>query len=83
MRPDELLEELRKRPFEPFRIHLTDGTVYQIPHPELVMVGRGKVLIGTPAQGESGVFDRYDVVSLLHIVRLEPIQPPATPMAGS
>lgn len=82
MRPEELLEELRRRPFAPIRMHLTDGTVYDIPHPELIMVGRGKVLVGTAAIGQPGVFERYDAVSLLHIVRLEPLLPPPAPAAS-
>jgi hypothetical protein len=86
MRPDELLEELRRQPFEPFRMYLTDGTANEIRHPELVMVGRGKVLVGTPAVGQPGIFERYDAVALLHIVRLEPLQPPtqtASPAEGA
>lgn len=78
MRSDELLEEMRKKPFEPQRMHLTDGTVYEIRHPELVMVGRSKALVGIAATGQPGVFERYDVVSLLHIVRLEPMAPAAS-----
>jgi hypothetical protein len=76
MRPQDLKEELRRQPFDPVRLHLTDGTVYEIRHPDLVMVGRSKLLVGTPAEGVPGVFERYDVVSLLHVVRLEPIEPP-------
>lgn len=82
MRPEELLEELHHRPFAPFRMYLTDGTAYEIHHPELVMVGRGKVLVFTPASGQPGIFERYDAVSLLHIVRLEPIQPSSASAAG-
>jgi hypothetical protein len=83
MRPEELLEELHRRPFQPLRMYLTDGAVYEIHHPELVMVGRGKVLVGTPAIGQPGIFERYDAVSLLHVVRLEPTtQPPSMPASN-
>ena len=40
-----------KRPFEPFRIEVSDGTVYEIRHPELVMVGLGSLIIGIPPAG--------------------------------
>ena len=82
MRPDDLVGLLRKRPFEPFRLHLSDGTVYDIRHPELAMVGRSTVLIFTPAAGHPGVFERYDTASLLHVVRLEPIEPPTAQTAS-
>ena len=74
MLADEMRDELRKRPFEPFRLCLTDGTVYEIRHPDLVMVGLQRLLVGVPAEGREGIFQRYDVVSLLHVVRLEPLQ---------
>jgi hypothetical protein len=34
MRPEELTELLRVRPFVPLRIHLTDGQSYEIHHPD-------------------------------------------------
>ncbi len=40
MRPDDVLQMLRNRPFEPFRIHMSDGSEYVIRHPELSLVER-------------------------------------------
>jgi hypothetical protein len=75
MNPDDLLSLLRRKPFEPFRIHLTDGTVYEVRHPDLVWVGRRVCLIGWPAQDTAvPVFERYDQVSLLHITKLTPVE---------
>jgi hypothetical protein len=34
----DLLRILRKRPFKPFRMLVSDGTDHEIRHPELVMV---------------------------------------------
>jgi len=31
---EEILALLRTRPFVPFRIHLLDGTTYDVRHPE-------------------------------------------------
>jgi hypothetical protein len=53
MSPNDLLEYLRRRPFEPFRIEVFDGSAYEVRHPELVMVGLGSILIGTPVAGQS------------------------------
>jgi hypothetical protein len=37
MPPNDLLTALRRRPIEPFGLHVRDGMVYEIRHPELVM----------------------------------------------
>jgi hypothetical protein len=74
MRPDDLLQLLREKPFQPFRIWLTDGTSFEIRHPELAAVGRSKVFIGRPSAGEAlPVFDDWVFVALLHINRIEPL----------
>lgn len=36
----EIKELLNRRPFIPLRIHLSDGTAYDIHHPELLHVVR-------------------------------------------
>jgi hypothetical protein len=82
MLPNEVREELRRQPFEPFRLYLSDGTTYEIRHPDLVMVGIQRLLVGVPAEGREGIFQRYDVVSLLHVVRLEPIQVGPSPTSN-
>ena len=72
MPPAELLTYLRRRPFEPFRIVTSDGTTYDVRHPDMVIVGIASVHIGYP--NESGLATRIDVVATRHIVRLEEIQ---------
>ena len=42
MRPDDVRAELRIQPFQPFRIRLSNGKTYDVPHPDLVM-GRSVV----------------------------------------
>ncbi len=74
MSDDDLLQAVRKRPFEPFRIQVSDGTTYEIRHPELVMVGLSTILIGVPATGQAKpVYERYETVSLGHVVKLLPL----------
>ncbi len=74
MSPVDLLQALRRRPFEPFRIEVSDGTAYEVRHPELVMVGLGAVIIGIPPAGEQQpVYERAETVSLNHVVKLVPL----------
>lgn len=74
MSPADLLQAVRKRPFEPFRIQVSDGTTYDVRHPELVMVGIGSVSIGIPPAGQlQPVYERVETVSLGHVVKLLPL----------
>jgi hypothetical protein len=74
MSPIDLLHALRKRPFEPFRIEVSDGSAYEVRHPELVMVGLGALIIGIPPTGQpQPVYERVETVSLGHVVKLIPL----------
>ncbi len=81
MRPEELMGLLRKRPFVPLRLHMTDGHTYDIRHPEAMMVFRTHAVIGLQPDPETGVLDRAEHCALLHIVRVEELPPIAA--AGS
>jgi hypothetical protein len=72
MAPADLHTLLRAQPFVPFRIVTSDGTTYEVRHPELVMVGLASTIIGYPSPGQPWAYERYDIVSTRHIVRLEP-----------
>ena len=71
MRAEEFVQLLRRAPFVPFRIHLTDGTTFDIRHPEFVLVLRSRIDIGIPGNDALGILDRVEYCSLLHIVRIE------------
>jgi hypothetical protein len=73
---------IRRRPFVPFRIHVSDGTTYTIQHPELVMTGIAAAIVGLPTDPtQPFLFGRSEVVDLRHMVRLEPLEAP-TPGNG-
>ncbi len=74
MRPDDVQEFVRRQPFQPFRIVLTDGRTYDVTHPEFAMVGRSIVAIGLPRQPKDKFADRIVTVSLLHIMQIELIE---------
>ena len=71
MRAEEMMQLLRRRPFAPLRIHLTDGTQYDIRHPDNVLVLRQAIDIGMQPDPASGVLERVERCSLLHVVRVE------------
>ena len=73
MRPEDIRTFLERKPFQSFRLTLTDGRTYDVGHPELAMVGRSTIAIGLPAPDDPDpVYDRLVTVSLLHIMQVEP-----------
>jgi hypothetical protein len=74
MRAEEFKELLRIRPFRPLRVHMTDGSYYDIRHPDQVLVLWQRVDIGVPADHVSGIMERVEHCSLLHVVRVEHLQ---------
>ncbi len=71
MDADELYRKVRERPFEPFRIHVSDGNAYEVKHPEQIMIGRRSSYVAL-GDGE-GPFQKIAVVSNIHITRIEPL----------
>ena len=69
MDADELYQKVRDRPFEAFRIHISDGTAYDVKHPEQIMIGRRSSYVGLG----DGPFQKIAVVSNIHITRIEPL----------
>ena len=73
MAPNEILDALHTKPFEPFRMCMTDGRAYDVYHPEMCMVGKRSVTIGITAQPTDVLYDRTIKLDPLHILRLEPL----------
>lgn len=84
MRPTDLLEYVKAEPFRPFRLRLTNGTSYEIRHPELIKVGRSSALVffhrGDQPQD---LLLRYDSVALIHINSIEHLDASPSQAAGS
>jgi hypothetical protein len=74
----DLIPLLEASPFVPFRIHLTDGKTYDVQHRDFVWVFPTRLEIATPSKDSERLMERADLVSLLHIVRLEPIDQATT-----
>jgi hypothetical protein len=75
MSPEELRDVRRQQPFEPFRLVMTDGTGYEIRHPDLLWVGRHSAMVGLTGQPGQTFYERAVRVDLLHVIRLEPLHP--------
>ena len=73
MNQDELLKVLRKQPFEPFRLCLSDGTTFDIRHPDQCSVGRTTAYVGVPRREGKRSFQDIVTCALLHITHIEPL----------
>ncbi len=76
MRPDDLLAWTRATPFIPFRMRLNSGRTFEIRHPEMLRVGRSTVNVYTFAGEPADPFERMDMVSLVLIESIEPVELP-------
>ena len=75
MRADEIRQHLDADPFIPLQVFLSDGSSYQIHHPDQALVTTWSVEIGVPEQRpESRIYQRIAHCSLLQIVKLEKLQ---------
>lgn len=83
MRPDDLRRLLGGQPFCPFRVFVSDGTIYDITHPEIAMVVHMSLRIALPPGGVlDPPLERFVLVSVIHITRVEVYYPPGSPAPG-
>ena len=72
MRAVDIRAHLRKQPFEPFRVFMSDGATYDVRHPELAAISRTELIIGLE-QSDEELPDRFAYCDPVHVVRIEPI----------
>jgi hypothetical protein len=72
--PQEIHRQLRRTPFVPFRVHTSDGKTLDIKLPELAFLTRSLLLVARPVKDPTKEIPaRFDEVSMLHVVRVEPL----------
>ncbi len=72
MRPTQVRDHLKTRPFRPIRVYVSDGSSYEIRHPEMAYVTVSQVLIALE-MSEDNLPDRVVFCDPVHITRIEPI----------
>ncbi len=63
---------LARRPFQPVKLTLSSGQVFEIRHPEMTLLTRTSILIGIDIS-DDGVPAEFKIVSLLHVASMEPL----------
>lgn len=72
MRPEEINSHVRKSPFVPFRLCMSDGKAFEVRHPEMVIVTKLTVAVAVygPRARMPETLYWCDPV---HIIRIEPV----------
>jgi hypothetical protein len=74
MHPDEVFAAVRRKPFVPFRLHISDGSSFDVLHPDLALVTRRSVILamsGDPTQ----IPERAITIAMVHVTGLEDLPP--------
>ncbi len=69
MNAEAIREWLKREPFEPFELRLSNGESYQVRHPEVVALGKNRIAVADPET------DRFTHVALIHVNSIEVLQP--------
>jgi hypothetical protein len=79
MAPAEILAEVRRAPFEPFRLVMATGAAYDIHHPDQCMVMAKSVVVGLSYRGDDGLIDQTVTLNPWNVIRAERL---GEPVAG-
>jgi len=74
MQPQEMYDLLHQEPFQPFRVYLKDGRIFDIRYPDLNRATVTSFLIGIPLVGAPDPrAERAVYVAWENITRVEPL----------
>ena len=73
MAPLDIRGYVRRQPFVPFRLVVSDGSTYDIIHPELCLVGPATVIVGDPGPTRTTPAVDVHLVDAFHIVKIIPL----------
>jgi len=72
MTPNEIRDHLKNRPFQPFRLHVSDGASYEIRHPEMAWVTLQTIFVARKMVGDNMPV-RSVFIDPRHVTRIEPL----------
>ncbi len=71
MSPHELHDAIKKQPFTPVRLHMSNGRTHDVRHPDDAIIGDEVVALGVYEQGTE--FPRIRLLSIININEVEPL----------
>jgi hypothetical protein len=72
MTPEDLRLLVKRRPFKPFRITMATRETFDVPHPNLLIVGRSIAALGLGSAGDDPIPDHIIWLDLDQIVHIQP-----------
>jgi hypothetical protein len=79
---DAIRNILNRRPYEPVRMTMSSGAVFEIRHPEMALLARSAMMVVFP-DVDGGPSDRWEFLSYLHVAHVETMSASAgTPPSG-
>ena len=75
MQRDTLREWLKRQPFQPFRVFLSDGRTFDVRHPRTNLLAQTFIKIGIPEPNSTDpwICDYTEFVPLTQITKVEPL----------
>ena len=83
MRANEIIKILREPPFTGLRIYISDGSSYEVYHPDMMLVTERKVYIALPPSRMDAVPGGAVHCDPVHITRIEPLNDKRRPSRRS
>lgn len=74
--PEDITVRLKVRPFVPLRLVLSTGQTYDVFHPDLVLVGRRDLTVGTASLDNPAHYDQITRVALMHVTEMRDLPIP-------
>lgn len=73
MSPQGIRQLLKEQPFRPFRLVMSSGKSYEVRHPEMAMLLKNEILVGTEIE-DDGMPAEFDICPLLHVATIETVR---------
>lgn len=73
MTSGKVMEYVTAEPFRAFRLKMASGQVFDIRHPEMILVGRSSMRVYTPAAQQPDGPPQWHDVSLMLMETIEPL----------
>ena len=76
---DDIRARVRRQPFVPVRVCTSGGENYDVLHPDLIMIGRRALIVGTASADDPATFEQTAQVSILHVTAIDDLPVSANP----
>ncbi len=83
MAPQDILRQLKMKPFKPFRLHVLDGTSYDVVDPFMARVELTQLWVGVKIDEETGLPLKSVYLAPNRVSRLEPLVEDEAPGSSS